>query len=166
MSRIGLPSFSKVPWLASIFQRFASFLSSFLNYVAPSWAVAASKDPSRDYCDEGTDAPQCADGFPPTKEQVDDSINQFLNKVDRKAICNLVSMHTAGQPCSIIDDKTSYGSFNACFFVRLDNDRSERIVRIPIAPVTISAWAKLQGEVATMRYDRHSFACYCIRVHY
>lgn len=149
-----LPVFSVSRWLSSIAQRFAHLFRRLLRYLAPSWLP----EPSRQVDIERPEL------YPPTTAQIDASTKQFIDSISRQSVCHLVSRHTGGQTCSVIEDKLAYGSFNVCFFVRLDSDASERIVRIPMGPVVVSAWEKLQSEVATIRYTNPDHICLRLRL--
>lgn len=88
--------------------------------------------------------------YPLTEQQVEDSIQAFIDSIDKTAVCDLASKHKGGSPCRIVDQRN--GSFNICFFVLFDDGNVTWVLRIPIVPVTSSAWAKVVSEVATTRY--------------
>jgi hypothetical protein len=90
--------------------------------------------------------------FPLTYEQLSARKQEFLDSLDKAAICTLASRHNQHKPCRIFH--TSNGSFNACFFVEFPEDGTRWVVRIPIKPAVDDAWAKLQSEVTTMRFVR------------
>ncbi|KAJ4321054.1 hypothetical protein N0V84_005521 [Fusarium piperis] len=87
--------------------------------------------------------------IPPPEEEIEEQIEAFISSITDEAICCLASRFQGGRSCTITG--RSRGSFNICFFVRFDND-IEWTVRVPLEPVVHDVWAKLQSEVATIRY--------------
>ncbi|KAG8415633.1 hypothetical protein J3458_009462 [Metarhizium acridum] len=86
---------------------------------------------------------------PPTEQQIEGAIQQFIDSVNKDAVCDLASRHNGGKACKII--KKGNGSFNVCFFVRFDAEGKTQVIRIPIEPVVRHAWQKVLSEVATLR---------------
>lgn len=90
--------------------------------------------------------------FPLTEEQINSSIQKFIDSVNKAAVCELVSRHNGGKRCQVINQQN--GSFNLCFFVQFHSDESDDttwVLRIPISPAVCNAWDKLVSEVITMR---------------
>ncbi|OAA53603.1 Aminoglycoside phosphotransferase [Niveomyces insectorum RCEF 264] len=104
--------------------------------------------------------------WPPTLEQLDAAKKAFIDAIDPDAVCRLASRHHgASKPCRLFGD-TASGCFNACFFVEFDDDYHTRWnVRVAIEPALDDAWAKVQSEVATMRYLRQTTTIPVARVH-
>ncbi|QPH03922.1 hypothetical protein C2857_000370, partial [Epichloe festucae Fl1] len=88
--------------------------------------------------------------YPLTAHQVEDTIRQFIESIDKAAACDLASRFNDGRPCKVVDQKN--GSFNICFFILFDAENVTWVLRIPIAPVVIDAWTKVVSEVTTIRY--------------
>lgn len=89
--------------------------------------------------------------FPPTERQIEDATREFVDSIDKAAVCNVASKHLdgGGRACHVVDEKR--GGFNACFFIRFESDEQMWVFRIPLAPLVRDAWRKLQSEVTTMR---------------
>ncbi|KAF5018489.1 hypothetical protein F66182_9524 [Fusarium sp. NRRL 66182] len=87
--------------------------------------------------------------IPPPEEEIEEQIEAFISSITDEAVCSLASRFQGGRLCKITG--RSRGSFNVCFFVRFDDD-VEWTVRVPLEPVVHNVWAKLQSEVATIRY--------------
>ncbi|KAF4473368.1 phosphotransferase enzyme family [Fusarium agapanthi] len=88
-------------------------------------------------------------GFPPIEEQLEARIKEFIDSIDKDAVCRLASRHNSHKSCRVIGHDR--GSFNVCFFVLFDTENVTWVVRIPLEPVVCDVWAKVQSEVATMR---------------
>ena len=97
--------------------------------------------------------------YPLTAQQVEDTIQTFINSIDKTAVCDLASKHNGGRPCRVIDQRN--GSFNICFFVLFEDKNVTWVLRIPIGPVTTNAWAKIASEVATTRCATSIFTYNC-----
>ncbi|KAF5615665.1 phosphotransferase enzyme family [Fusarium tjaetaba] len=93
-------------------------------------------------------------GFPPTEQQLEARIKGFIDSIDKDAVCRLASRHNSHKSCRVVGHDR--GSFNVCFFVLFDAENVTWVVRIPLEPVVCDAWAKVQSEVATMRYVEHN----------
>lgn len=91
-----------------------------------------------------------ADKYPLTGEQLEESIMEFIDSIVESAVCRLASKYNGQKPCSIVG--SSRGSFNVCFFVYFDIEKITWVVRVPLTPVVLDPWAKVQSEAATMRY--------------
>lgn len=98
-------------------------------------------------------AGESEDLWPPTMEQLQEAKTKFLDAICPEAVCRLASRyHHASRPCRVFGEAAS-GSFNACFFVELDDEfKTQWNVRVAVGPALVDAWAKVQSEVATMRY--------------
>ncbi|KAG5802077.1 hypothetical protein H9Q74_014406 [Fusarium xylarioides] len=79
------------------------------------------------------------------KQQKDD----FIESIDKEAICRLASKQKGGLPCHV--QSWSNGSFNVCFVVAF-SDGCTRVVRVPLEPVVYDVWDKVCSEVSTMLY--------------
>ncbi|RSL57397.1 hypothetical protein CEP54_008305 [Fusarium duplospermum] len=90
------------------------------------------------------------DTFPLTEEQINDQIEEFIGSINEEAVCDLASRYHGQAPCTVLG--RDRGSFNVCFFVRFDNDDVQWVVRVPLKPVVVNSWAKIQSEVATLRF--------------
>ncbi|KAL7817976.1 phosphotransferase [Trichoderma aethiopicum] len=90
------------------------------------------------------------DNYPPTGEQLEKRIVEFIDSIVESAVCRLASKYNGQKPCSIIG--SSRGSFNVCFFVQFGVEDATWVVRVPLEPVVLDPWAKVQSEAATMRY--------------
>ncbi|KAF5668735.1 phosphotransferase enzyme family [Fusarium circinatum] len=88
-------------------------------------------------------------GFPPTEEQLEARIKEFIDSIDEDAVSRLASSHNSHKSCRVIG--RDRGSFNVCFFVLFDTENVMWVVRIPLEPVVCDVWDKVQSEVATMR---------------
>ncbi|EEU37168.1 uncharacterized protein NECHADRAFT_78356 [Fusarium vanettenii 77-13-4] len=88
--------------------------------------------------------------FPTTEEQDAQVKNTFIESLDLDTICALASKYNDGRPCQVVDRKN--GSFNACFFVKFEQDGPEWVVRVPIEPILDNPWDKVLSEVATIEY--------------
>ncbi|KIH93764.1 hypothetical protein SPBR_04194 [Sporothrix brasiliensis 5110] len=110
--------------------------------------------------------PKTDQEWPPTLEQLEAAKKAFVDAIDPEAVCRLASRHhSASKPCRVFRD-TACGSFNACFFVEFADDHSTQWnVRVAIEPALDDAWAKVQSEVATMRYVRQQTTIPVARVH-
>ncbi|RSL49711.1 hypothetical protein CEP54_012291 [Fusarium duplospermum] len=75
-----------------------------------------------------------AQEFPATEEQEAQVKSTFIESLDLGAICALAS------------------SFNACFFVKFEQDGPQWVVRVPIEPILDNPWVKVLSEVATIEY--------------
>ncbi|OAA60585.1 Aminoglycoside phosphotransferase [Niveomyces insectorum RCEF 264] len=106
------------------------------------------------------------DHWPPTAEQLDAAKKSFISAIDPDAVCRLASRHhPTARPCRVFSE-TASGSFNACFFVEFDDAQHTKWnVRVAIMPALDDAWAKVQSEVATMRYIRQKTTIPVARVH-
>ncbi|KAG5752056.1 hypothetical protein H9Q72_006778 [Fusarium xylarioides] len=102
-------------------------------------------------------------GFPPTEEQLEARIEEFIDSIDKDAVCRLASRHNSHRSCRVIGHDR--GSFNVCFFVLFDTQNVTWVVRIPLEPVVCDVWAKVQSEVATMRYVEHNTTIPIPRLH-
>lgn len=91
-----------------------------------------------------------ADNYPPSGEQLEERIVEFIDSIIESAVCRLASKYNGQKPCSIIG--SSRGSFNVCFFVRFGVEHATWVVKVPLEPVVLDPWAKVQSEAATMRY--------------
>ncbi|PTB81723.1 phosphotransferase [Trichoderma longibrachiatum ATCC 18648] len=91
-----------------------------------------------------------ADNYPPSGEQLEERIVEFIDSIIESAVCRLASKYNGQKPCSIIG--SSRGSFNVCFFVRFGVENATWVVKVPLEPVVLDPWAKVQSEAATMRY--------------
>ncbi|KAI8722685.1 APH domain-containing protein [Fusarium sp. LHS14.1] len=91
-----------------------------------------------------------AQEFPTTEEQDAQVKNTFIESLDLDAICALASRYNDDKPCQVVDRKN--GSFNACFFVKFEQDGPERVVRVPIEPILENPWDKVLSEVATIEF--------------
>ncbi|KAL7808612.1 phosphotransferase enzyme family protein [Trichoderma gracile] len=90
------------------------------------------------------------ENYPPTGEQLEERIVNFIDSIVESAVCRLASKYNDQKPCSIIG--SSRGSFNVCFFVQFGIEDATWVVRVPLEPVVVDPWAKVQSEAATMRY--------------
>ncbi|ETS03824.1 phosphotransferase enzyme family protein [Trichoderma reesei RUT C-30] len=90
------------------------------------------------------------DRYPPTGEQLEERIVEFIDSIVDSAVCRLASKYNGQKPCSIVG--SSRGSFNVCFFVQFGEENAKWVVRVPLEPVVVDPWAKVQSEAATMRY--------------
>ncbi|OTA00023.1 hypothetical protein A9Z42_0029900 [Trichoderma parareesei] len=90
------------------------------------------------------------DRYPPTGEQLEERIVEFIDSIVESAVCRLASKYNGQKPCSIVG--SSRGSFNVCFFVQFGEETAQWVVRVPLEPVVINPWAKVQSEAATMSY--------------
>lgn len=86
---------------------------------------------------------------PPSKKQIKRSIDDFIESLDREAICALASRQYGGLQCSI--RRQSMGSFNICFIIDFI-DGTTRLVRLPLEPAVRDVWNKVRSEVYTMQY--------------
>ena len=95
-----------------------------------------------------------ADATPLTEEQRLTRKTEYIQSINKDAVCALASRHNNGLPCRL-DESTpvANGSFNVCFFVEFHTtaERTQWVVRVPIEPVVHRAWEKVQSEVCTMR---------------
>ena len=99
-------------------------------------------------------AASLADATPLTEEQRANRKAEFIQSIDREAICALASRHNHGLPCRLdASEPTANGSFNVCFFVEFHTtaERTQWVVRVPIEPVISRTWEKVQSEVCTIR---------------
>ncbi|CAK7220500.1 hypothetical protein SCUCBS95973_004178 [Sporothrix curviconia] len=100
--------------------------------------------------------------WPLAREQLDAAKKAFVDAIDPDAVCSLASSKAS---CSFFREQKG-GSFNVCFFVEFDDEHRTRWnVRVAIMPVLRDAWAKVQSEVATMRYVRQQTTIPVARVH-
>jgi hypothetical protein len=99
------------------------------------------------------------DRYPPTGEQLEERIVEFIDSIVDSAVCRLASKYNGQKPCSIVG--SSRGSFNVCFFVQFGEENAKWVVRVPLEPVVVDPWAKVQSEAATMRYV---FPICCLQV--
>ncbi|KND86221.1 hypothetical protein TOPH_09163 [Tolypocladium ophioglossoides CBS 100239] len=88
---------------------------------------------------------------PPSDKQIKQQINNFIDSIDKDAICALASKHNGGLSCDIRCQ--SKGSFNVCFVVDF-SDGTTRLVRLPLEPAVRDVWDKVRSEVYTMQYLR------------
>lgn len=95
-----------------------------------------------------------ADATPLTDGQRRRRKTDFIESIDREAVCALASRLNGDLPCRF-DEATpvANGSFNACFFVEFYTtaERTQWVVRIPIGSIVSQAWEKVQSEVCTLR---------------
>ena len=98
------------------------------------------------------EAPTCRRLCPLTVEQTERRRKDFIGSIDPGAVCRLATRHHGSMPCRMFRTEPASGSFNVCYFVEFPSDGTRWVVRVPIAPVIQDVWAKLQSEVATMRY--------------
>ncbi|EFY93995.1 phosphotransferase [Metarhizium robertsii ARSEF 23] len=91
-----------------------------------------------------------SDHYPATEQQIEATIQQFIDSINTDAVCDLASRHNGGKACKIVTKDN--GSFNVCFFVQFDAGEETQVVRIPIKPVIRDAWQKVLCEVTTLRY--------------
>lgn len=91
-----------------------------------------------------------SDHYPPTEQQIEATIQQFINSINTDAVCDLASKYNGGKTCKIISKDN--GSFNICFSVHFEADNKTHIVRIPIKPVVRDAWQNVICEVTTLLY--------------
>lgn len=89
--------------------------------------------------------------YPLTAEQRNSQGKAFIDLIDPDAVCHLASQHRGLMPCHMFQDAAN-GSFNVCYFVEFPNDGARWVMRFPIAPAIQDVWAKLQSEIATMRW--------------
>ncbi|RTE75367.1 hypothetical protein BHE90_010160 [Fusarium euwallaceae] len=144
---------------------FVSYISAFLDLLFFNSPSLFSKrlDPKRDPAkttDEPIDATNThvgsrdqdptVDTFPLTEEQINAQIEEFIGSINEEAVCDLASRHRGQAPCTVLG--RDRGSFNVCFFVRFGTDDARWVVRVPLEPVVVNSWAKLQSEVATLRF--------------
>jgi hypothetical protein len=131
MQRI-IERFACRQWLAAVFER----LLTARHHIVARWGFgSALPNPT---------ARQQLPQYPLTYEQLGARKKEFVDSISRDAVCDLASRDRGGRSCRIFGEAN--GSFNACFFVEFPDDDTRRVVR-----VAIDAWAKVQGEVATMR---------------
>ncbi|KAJ4310989.1 hypothetical protein N0V84_010688 [Fusarium piperis] len=90
------------------------------------------------------------DTFPLTQEQTNSQIEEFIDSINEDAICDLASRYRGQGPCTVLG--RDRGSFNVCFFVHFGTDNVRWVVRVPLKPVVVNPWAKIQSEVATLRF--------------
>lgn len=86
--------------------------------------------------------------FPPTEERVQSSIQDFIDSINRAAICELVSSHDNGKRGRVINQQN--GSFNVCFFVQFSSEDTTWVLRVPVIPAVVNACNKLVSEVTIM----------------
>lgn len=91
--------------------------------------------------------------YPLTKEQIEHSIQEFIDSIDKEAVCALASKHNGGKPCRITDQQ--HGSFNICFFILFPDENVSWVLRIPLEPVVCNPWIKVVSEVTTTRFVHH-----------
>jgi hypothetical protein len=95
-----------------------------------------------------------ADVTPLTEEQRLARKTEFIQSINKEAVCALASCHNNGLPCRL-DESTpvANGRFNVCFFVEFHTtaERTQWVVRVPIEPLVHRTWEKVQSEVCTMR---------------
>lgn len=90
--------------------------------------------------------------YPLTAHQVEDTIRQFIDSINKATVCESASRFNDGRTCKVVDQQN--GSFNICFFILFDAENVTWVLRIPIAPVVNNAWSKVVSEVTTIRYMR------------
>jgi hypothetical protein len=73
--------------------------------------------------------------FPPTENQIKNSIEKFINNIDKAAVCDLASRYNGGKTCRLT--KQQHGGFNVCFLVQFEEESAIWVWRIPIAPVVL-----------------------------
>ncbi|KAG8420845.1 hypothetical protein J3459_003920 [Metarhizium acridum] len=84
-----------------------------------------------------------------TDDEVIKASDNFVASLLPRKIEALASRYNGDRTCRIIGQ--ARGSYNACFFVKFDND-DEWVVRIPIEPALYNPWQTLLSEVATIKY--------------
>ncbi|EFX02076.1 hypothetical protein CMQ_2125 [Grosmannia clavigera kw1407] len=106
--------------------------------------------------------------WPPTNEQDAEAKQAFVDAIDPAAVCGLASRLGGGRACRTFQEPAR-GSFNVCFFVELaatDGAAETRwVVRVPIGPALHDVRAKVESEVATMRYVASKTTIPVTRVH-
>ncbi|GAO17554.1 hypothetical protein UVI_02047550 [Ustilaginoidea virens] len=75
--------------------------------------------------------------------------DDFVDSLMPRKIEALASRYNGGRTCRIVGEDR--GSYNACFFVKFDDDNETWVVRIPIEPALHNPWQALLSEVATMK---------------
>ena len=91
-----------------------------------------------------------ANQYPLTDEQHESKKQHFIDSISQAAVCALASRHNGRKPCRV--SHKANGRFNVCFFIDFIYDDMRWVVRVPIEPAIHNVWAKVQSEVATMRY--------------
>ncbi|GAB0138156.1 hypothetical protein EsDP_00006400, partial [Epichloe bromicola] len=82
-----------------------------------------------------------------TDDEVAKASDDFVKSLLPRKIEALASRHNGERSCRVTGQ--ARGSYNACFFVKFDNDE-EWVVRIPIEPALYNPWQTLLSEVATI----------------
>lgn len=126
----------RVSWLTAMIDKLATAWRTALRFVGAALRIQHWSSTTAQY--------------PLTYEQQGEKKKAFVESIDQDAILRLASRYNGHRPCQIF--RTSNGSFNACFFVEFPHDDTRWVVRIPIDSTVHSPWAKVRGEVATMRY--------------
>lgn len=105
--------------------------------------------PSEEYICSGQIDQSESNTYPLTSQQVEASIKEFINSINKAAVCDVASRFNGGKLCKVVDQRN--GSFNICFFVHFDAENITWVLRIPIEPVVSNAWAKVVSEVTTIK---------------
>ncbi|KAG6041284.1 hypothetical protein E4U41_005112 [Claviceps citrina] len=98
----------------------------------------------------------------PTYDEITQAGNKFVESLLESKIEALASRYNGGRSCRVTGQKR--GSYNACFFVKFDNNQ-EWVVRIPIEPAVFSPWETLLSEVATINLVRVKTSIPVAKIH-
>ncbi|KAG5972581.1 hypothetical protein E4U55_000791 [Claviceps digitariae] len=99
--------------------------------------------------------PKVTPRWPPTGRQREEQREAFIQSISKSAVAALASRHNDNKEC-VVSDHVRSGSYNVCLFVTFPTDKTEWVVRIPITPMLVDEWTKLESEVATMRYVKRN----------